>query len=88
MLAIRLSRQGSTHKACYRVVVSDSRKTPRGANTETIGYYDPKTNPPILQIDTARAEYWISKGARPSDTVRSLLSKAAQAAVSESKPAE
>lgn len=80
MLSIRLARLGSTHSPCYRVVVSDSRKTPRSTNSDVIGYYNPTHEPPIIEIDRARAEYWMSKGARPSQTVRSLIARAGTAA--------
>lgn len=76
MLKIRLRRMGSKQDACYRVVVSDSRKTPTGRFLDSIGTYDPGTDPATIKIDVARAEDWIKKGAHPSDTVRSLLEKA------------
>lgn len=88
MLAIRLARMGSTHKPFYRVVVNDSRRTPRAKNVETIGFYDPKKNPPVINLDRARADYWISKGARPSETVRSLIQKVATAAPPAVAPAK
>jgi len=75
MLAIRLARYGSTHRPCYRVVVNDSRKTPRGRQRDVIGHYDPRKEPQILEIDLAKADYWIQHGAQPSDTVKSLIKK-------------
>ena len=75
MLRIRLRRDGARSKPCYRVVVSDSRNTPRAKVVEMIGSYDTKTNPPTVKIDQARAKHWISKGATPSETVASLLAK-------------
>ena len=72
---IRLKRTGSKNNAHYRLVVMDSRK-PRDADTvEEIGYYDPGTNPATVQMDVNRALDWLTKGAQPSDTARSLLSQ-------------
>ncbi len=76
MLSIRLRRTGSTKRPYYRVVVADSRAWRDGRFVETLGHYDPRRNPAIVKIDQERAQYWIGKGARPSDTVRSLLKKA------------
>lgn len=75
MLKIRLRRGGTTHAPFYRIVVSDSRKTPTAASVEQIGYYDPKTNPPEVKIDHERVDYWVSKGAQLSSTVKSFLKK-------------
>lgn len=60
----------------YRIVVLDSRKKRDGAYIESLGYYDPKTDPLTLKVDTDKAIGWLQKGAQPSDTVRSLLRKA------------
>jgi small subunit ribosomal protein S16 len=75
MLAIRLRRTGSTKRPYYRVVVADSRSWRDGRFVEVLGHYDPRRNPAVVKIDADRAEYWIGKGARPSDTVRSMLKK-------------
>lgn len=76
MLKIRLRRMGSRQEPHYRVVVSDSRKTPGGRVVDTLGYYDPGTEPATVRLDMARTEGWIRKGAHPSETVRSLIEKA------------
>jgi small subunit ribosomal protein S16 len=76
VLKIRLRRMGSNHRPFYRLVVSDSRKTPRGRFVDSVGFFDPTRNPPALQVDTDRMDHWISKGARPSETVASLLRRA------------
>lgn len=81
MLKIRLRRMGSKHDAFYRVVVSDSRRTPRGPFVDVLGIYDPRTSPVTLRMDVERAEGWIHKGAHASPTVRSLLTRAKSAAV-------
>jgi small subunit ribosomal protein S16 len=75
MLSIRLRRTGTTKKPHYRVVVANSRDWRDGRFVEVLGHYDPRREPPSVKIDKERAEYWISKGARPSETVRSLLKK-------------
>ena len=75
MLRIRLSRKGSNQKPFYRIVVSDSRRTPLARVVETIGNYDPTKNPPRVQIAMDRAEQWIRRGAHPSVTVQSLVSR-------------
>lgn len=76
MLAIRLKRLGTKQRPFYRVVVSDSRKCPTGRAVEEIGTYDPRQNPPLIKVNLEAANNWIGKGARPSDTVRSILRKA------------
>ena len=80
MLSIRLRRTGTTKRPYYRVVVADSRAWRDGRFIEVIGHYDPRRNPAIVKLDAERAQHWISKGARPSDTVRSLLKRKVEAA--------
>lgn len=75
MLRIRLRRMGSHKRPFYRVVVSDSRQRPEGRVVEEIGHYDPMKKPKALDIDVARLESWVSKGAQPSETVASLMKK-------------
>lgn len=75
MLAIRLKRLGSKHRPFYRIVVSENDKVPRGPFVEEIGYYHPVSPNKDVKINKERAEYWLSKGARPSDTVKSLFKK-------------
>ena len=77
MLSIRLRRTGTTKRPYYRVVVADSQAWRDGRFVETLGHYDPRHSPAVVKIDAERAQYWISKGARPSETVRSLLRKKA-----------
>jgi len=80
MLSIRLRRVGTTKKPHYRVVVADSQAWRDGRFVEVLGHYDPRRDPAVVKIDSARASYWIGKGAQPSDTVRSLLKKQTEAA--------
>ena len=79
MLKIRLRRMGSKKDAFYRVIVSDSRKTPSGRFVDLLGTHDPRVDPAVTRIDVAKADEWIRKGAHPSATVKSLLSHARQA---------
>ena len=74
-LKIRLSRGGAKKRPFFRVVVADSRMPRDGRFIEIIGTYDPKKPGHNSTIKLDRAEYWISKGAQPSDTVRSLIKK-------------
>ena len=75
MLAIRLKRMGRKHRPYYRIVVSENDRVPRGQFVEEIGYYHPIDEAKTVKLDKERAEYWITKGARPSPTVASLLRK-------------
>ncbi|HUC43258.1 MAG TPA: 30S ribosomal protein S16 [Candidatus Sulfotelmatobacter sp.] len=79
MLKIRLRRMGSRQDPFYRVVVSESRRTPQSRFVETLGTYNPGTKPETIKLDVAKAESWIQKGAHPSETVRSLIAKAKEA---------
>lgn len=75
MLSIRLRRMGSAKRPFYRVVVADARNWRDGRFIEILGHYDPRKHPAVVKIDGERAKYWIEKGAKASDTVRSLLKK-------------
>ena len=75
MLMIRLRRMGARNRPFYRVVVSDSRRVPTSSAVEEIGYYDPAKTPATLSLNRERVDYWVSKGARMSDTVRQLAKK-------------
>ncbi len=81
MVAIRLRREGTTNTPYYKVVVTDQRSPRDGKFIEIIGNYDPKKKDLNANIDLARADYWIGQGAKPSDTVRSLLKKVRKASV-------
>lgn len=72
---IRMQRTGRHKLASYRIVVADSRYPRDGRFVEILGYYDPTTNPATFKIDADKAYEWIMKGAQPSDTVKTLLSK-------------
>ena len=75
MVKIRLKRIGAKKAPVYRVVVADSRYPRNGRFIEEIGYYNPLTNPAEIKIDAEKAKKWISNGAQPTETVKSLLKK-------------
>ena len=75
MLRIRLARTGKKKQPSFRVVVADIEAPRDGRVVERIGYYRPLTDPAEYEIDEERALYWLSVGAQPTDTVRSLLKK-------------
>jgi len=81
MLMIRLRRMGARNQPYYRVVVSDSQRTPKGAALEEIGHYNPHQDPPRLQVDQARVDHWLKAGAHLSPTVKKLLAAGAPPAV-------
>lgn len=72
---IRLKRMGGKKKPFYRIVVADSRYPRDGRFIEEIGYYNPTTKPTTFEVDAEKVQQWISKGAKPSDTVKALLVK-------------
>jgi small subunit ribosomal protein S16 len=78
MLMIRLRRGGAKHNPVYRVVVSDSRKDTQADYLDQVGFYDPKVDPPEIQLDLEKVEKWRNQGAGVSETVRSLIRKAQQ----------
>ena len=75
MVTMRLSRIGSKKRPYYRIVVIDKRRARNGRFLEVVGQYNPIANPVQMEINAERAQYWLSKGALPSETVRSILRK-------------
>jgi small subunit ribosomal protein S16 len=73
---IRLTRVGATKQPAYRVVVADARSARDSRSIETIGHYNPRTEPIELNIDADKAKAWLDKGAQPSDTVARLFRRA------------
>ena len=73
---IRLTRVGATKQPAYRLVVADSRKARDSRSIETIGHYNPRSEPIELNIDADKAKAWLDKGAQPSDTVARLFRQA------------
>ncbi len=75
MLKIRMRRMGARNRPYYRIVVSDTRLTPRAQVLEELGSYDPIVGPASLSVNRDRANYWMERGASVSPTVRSLLGR-------------
>ena len=73
MLMIRLSRIGKTKHPFYRVVVTEKTRPRNGRFVEIVGTYDPSKKPAAVSLKQERVQYWLEKGAQPSDTVRSFL---------------
>ena len=73
---IRLTRVGATKQPTYRVVVADSRSARDSRAIDTIGHYNPRTEPIELNVDADKAKDWLAKGAQPSDTVVRLFKQA------------
>ena len=77
MLRIRLTRMGAKKKPYYRVVVMERRQARDGNFVEIVGHYNPAANPPLIELKMDRVSHWLARGAQPSDTVNSLIKKAA-----------
>jgi len=75
MTVVRLTRMGRNKKPFYRIVVTDSRARRDSGWIESIGYYNPVSEPKTLKIDEERLNYWISTGAQMSDKVKKLAGK-------------
>ncbi len=73
MVRIRLRRVGSRRNPNWRIVVADRRSPRDGRTIETIGHYNPRTDPSVIEIDVERARHWLEHGAQPSRTVATLL---------------
>ncbi len=75
MLSIRMTRVGSKKKPFFRVVVTEARSARESSFVEHLGTYNPRVKPAQVELNTDRIQHWISKGAKPSDSVRTLLAK-------------
>ena len=75
MLAIRMRRMGSKKKPFFRVVVTEARSARDSSFVENLGTYHPRAKPAKVEINKARAEHWLKQGAKPSDSVRTLLGR-------------
>ena len=75
MLRIRLRRVGKKKQPNYRIVVVDSRVPRDGSYIEKVGFYNPLTDPPTVELNLDRAKHWLSVGAQPSDPVALMLKK-------------
>lgn len=75
MVKLRSQRYGSKKSPFYRIVATDSRNPRDGRFIEVVGTYNPLTNPATIKLDEEKVMKWLSLGAKPTDTVKSLLSK-------------
>ncbi|MGE5245093.1 MAG: 30S ribosomal protein S16 [Betaproteobacteria bacterium] len=75
MLAIRLRRAGSKKRPFFRVVVADSRTARDSSFVEILGHYNPRSRPAVVEVNKDRVDYWLAKGAQPSDSVRTLIAR-------------
>jgi len=75
MLSIRLRRMGSSKKPYFRVMVMEARSARDSSFVENVGTYHPRAKPAQVNLNKARIEHWLKMGARPSDSVRTLLGK-------------
>jgi small subunit ribosomal protein S16 len=79
LLRIRLARTGAKKKGSFRVVAIEREKARNGRFVEILGHYNPRRNPAEVVLKRDRIEYWLGRGAQPSETVRSLLKRTAPA---------
>jgi small subunit ribosomal protein S16 len=88
-LKIRLTKVGATHKPYYRVVVAEARSRRDGAATEVLGTYQPtnKVKAEQCKLVLARVDYWLGKGAKPTDTVHALIKRYRKSSAAEAAPA-
>ena len=79
-LKIRLTKVGSVHQPLYRVVVAEARSRRDGAAVENLGTYTPKSKGSPININLERVDYWLSKGALPTNTMHAMIKKARRSA--------
>ena len=77
MLTIRLARTGAKKKGSFRIVVAERERARDGRFVEILGHFNPRRNPPEWVVKSERVEYWLGRGARPSETVQSFLKQKA-----------
>lgn len=73
MLAIRLMRMGAKKRPSYRIVVKEKLSKRDGAYLENLGFYNPTQDPAEIRLDAERTQYWLEKGAQPTETVRRII---------------
>ncbi|MDH4270902.1 MAG: 30S ribosomal protein S16 [Candidatus Aminicenantes bacterium] len=78
MLSMRLMRFGTNKKPFYRIVVMEARSSRQSRPKDFIGNYNPLSDPASFELDLDKAKSWLAKGAKPSQTVQSLLERASQ----------
>ena len=79
-LKIRLTRIGATHQPHYRVVVAEARSRRDGAPVEVLGSYDPRAKGDPMKVNLERVDYWLGKGAKPTDTLHAMIKRARRSA--------
>ena len=85
-LKIRLTRIGAVHQPHYRVVIAEARSRRDGSPVESIGTYDPRAKADGFKVNLARVDYWLSKGAKPTDTLHAMIKRARRAAPAPAAP--
>ncbi|MGB7220222.1 MAG: 30S ribosomal protein S16 [Vicinamibacterales bacterium] len=75
MVSIRLRRAGSKKRPFFRIVVTNQRAAGVSSFVEILGHYNPRSKPAMVDVDKARVEHWLKKGAQPSDSVRTLIAR-------------
>ena len=80
MLRIRLARTGAKKQSSYRIVVIEQERARDGRPVEIVGHYNPRRKPAEVVMNRERVDYWLSRGAQPSETIRSFLKKKPEAA--------
>ena len=85
MLAIKLMRTGAKKRPSYRIVVKEKQSKRDGAFLENLGTYNPTHQPAEINLKADRVQYWIEKGAQPTDTVRRLIKQAAKSKSAEAE---
>lgn len=75
MVKIKLRRMGKKKEPTFRVVVIDERKAPKSSYIENLGFYNPRSEPPVIEINKERLEYWLSMGAQPTESVKNIIKK-------------
>ena len=75
-VVIRLKTMGTKKKIKHRIVVTDTRFPRDGRFLEEVGFWDPSKNPAVVKVKSERVEHWVKRGAKPSETVKSILKKA------------
>ncbi len=78
MVTIRMARGGSKKRPFFSIVIADQRRSPRGRFIERVGFYNPvaRGDSEELRLDLSRVDHWIGQGAKPSDSVKSLIGRA------------
>ena len=87
-LKIRLTRIGTRHQPHYRIVVAEARSRRDGDPTEVLGSYDPRAKGSQVKVDLARVDYWLSKGAKPTESLHAMIKRARRSAPAQAPASE